>query len=180
MPIDSESVIIQGDLSRADVRVLVATCAGRDVVEFGMGGSTLILARCASRLVSYDTSADWYGVTRNRIAQIPDKTCEPELVLDAGVPDVLPPCDVLFVDGVMDLRPAWVARHWWGPGIIMLHDSRAPETWEEIRTLLQDPQAGLWIESIGWHVLDSNMIVIAMRDREATNLWGNSHEIRSC
>lgn len=77
MIFDPRTVLIQGDISRADAVVLVNLCAGRSVVEFGMGGSTLLLARCAKELSSYDTDLEWYEITECRIAQIPDKTCKP-------------------------------------------------------------------------------------------------------
>lgn len=41
MAIDPAKVEIHGDLSRADVLVLAEICTNKNVIEFGVGGSTL-------------------------------------------------------------------------------------------------------------------------------------------
>lgn len=58
---------IQGDIARADAVGLWELCHDLNVVEFGVGASTVILSCCAARLDCFDTSAEWIEKTRARI-----------------------------------------------------------------------------------------------------------------
>ena len=175
---DPKTVLIQGDLSRADTLELVKLCQGRSVVEFGMGASTLLLARCAKKLVSYDTDQKWCDVTQRRTAQIPDKTCEPQLVFSPRVPRSIPPCDVLFVDGLSSQRIEW-GRKFFQRRVghaVLIHDSRRRECWRIIGKLVMYKETSRWIDNIQFHVGDSNMIIVWKRSKSANYFNWNRTE----
>jgi len=126
MNIDPKTVKIQGDLSRSDVINLCRLCDGKRVVEFGMGGSTLLLARCCATLDSYDTSEEWYNRITAKVSQIPNKTCEPKLTLGEQVPEDIPSCDVLWIDGCDAHRGLWLEKFFDKAPLIIVHDGRRP------------------------------------------------------
>jgi len=162
MAFDPRSCMIQGDLSRADAIELCRICDGRDVVEFGAGGSTLLLARCAASLHTWDTSEDWLGGTGRRVSQIPDRTCDPAFTLSATVPDDVPDCDVLWVDGFSGQRRAWAARHLpRAAECVILHDSRKSVAWGALAEVVR--KHALRIRRIDMHPDESNLIVIWTR-----------------
>jgi len=160
---DPKTVPIQGDLSRADVVELVRLCQGKRVVEFGMGGSTLILARCALSLDSYETDPHWHWLTAHRMKQIKDKTCEPALVLGPDTPAGVPECDVIFVDGLSSKRDEWMRLWRSAREAVVLHDSRVPGTWRSVVELLKDDESGTWVDGIDFHVNQSNLLVVRRR-----------------
>ena len=160
--LDPSTCTIQGDLSRNDAIQLVTWCRGRDVYEFGMGVSTLLLARCARHLHSYETNADWYTLTQRRISQIKDKTCSPVLIHhDGAPPEDFPGCDVLFIDGREDLRANWVALAD-RCGVVMIHDSRRFSDWSW--AMFAFSAHFLQIGKIHMHAGTSNMMIFEMRE----------------
>lgn len=160
-------------MSRRDVLVLVAECSGQSVVEFGVGGTTLILARCASSLSSWDTDAGWIEGTRRRLSQMPAglKSCEPSLALSPGVPDEVPECGVLWVDGLSGQRTEWCVRHFPRCRTLLLHDSRRLGAWTTTGKLLE--VHGPWVDSVHMHAGDSNVCVVRRRAKPAeyVNWW---------
>ena len=181
MNIDPKTVTIQGDLSRNDVIQLCEWCNNKKVVEFGMGGSTLILARCAKELHSYETNKEWYDITTRRIDQIPNKTCEPTLTLNEvgkpyklnGLPDDIPECDVLWVDGFAPLRKLWINNFFDKAKTIIVHDSRRKEDATEALIIAIDRFD--MVESIYLHHEDSNLIIIQKRDKRVA--WENWNKV---
>jgi hypothetical protein len=160
---DPKTVPIQGDLSRADVVELVRMCRGKRVVEFGMGGSTLILMRCARSLDSYETDPHWHCLTAHRMKQVKDKTCEPTLMLSPDTPSDIPECDIIFVDGLSSKRDEWMRLWRRTREAVVLHDSRVPATWRSVMELLRDEESGTWVEGIDFHVNQSNLLVVRKR-----------------
>lgn len=172
--LDPRTCKIQGDLSRADVIVLHSLCQGKRVVEFGMGGSTLLLARCASELDSYEPFENWYEATRKRIGQIPDKTAEVRLHkmeaekradgrFNVRFPASVPDCDVMFVDGQHEIRGIWLADFFHKAKRILVHDCRrAKDVQRAIEGFLQYFE---WVDSVRFSVDGSNMMLIERRDR---------------
>jgi len=166
---DPRIVKIQGDISRNDVIQLVKWCKGKNVCEFGMGGSTLLLARCAKSLRSYDSNKKWYDITAKRISQIPDKTCEPILICNDGhPPSDFVGYDVLWVDGVNNLRPEWIklANKC---KVVIIHDSRRPGDWQ--RTMHAISSHFLKLKTIHCHIENSNLIIFEMRNTPVA--WEN-------
>jgi hypothetical protein len=152
---------LEADLSRADVRLLHKLCAGKSVVEFGCGGSTVLLGSFASRVISYDTDPSWISRTASRLSREPGHTCaELRQCQEGVVPDGLPPADVYFIDGWCPDRPKWV-REVVLQGLTTLlvyHDSRSGEM-TTLASALVYPVT-LCLRSVEYHVEDSNMAVM--------------------
>ena len=153
-----ETVFIQGDLSRADVIELVRLCRGKRVVEFGMGGSTLILARCAASLASYETDRRWLDRTWKRMKKITD-TCSFSLDMWSG--QLVDFGDALFVDGEAKHRATWLREYAGEFATVIVHDSRQPDDFSSAMQAMQSHF--LQIESIDCHVNNSNLLVFHMR-----------------
>lgn len=166
------TVIIEADLSRADVVHLVELCKGKRVVEFGCGGSTVLLAQVAAQLTSYDSSADWVKLARERLkkegAVCPTKI---EFLKDASKPpQTAPRADVYFIDGLRKFRPGWT-RAVIDRGlasVIAMHDSRRPNL--DVEFLLQCPTI-LKLQRLDVHPNNSNLLVIHTRERPVA--WEN-------
>ena len=166
--LNPKTVEIHGDISRADVLVLVEVCTNKDVVEFGVGGSTQILSRCAKSLVSYDTDNAWLDRTSSRLKKIEDRTCDPTLNYCADVPETIPKCDVLFIDGYGPHRISWLLKHFDKCEIILCHDSlgdtdNGPTLYHIMSELFKDRKAIEMLDIVKFHYLDSNMVVIHKR-----------------
>lgn len=160
--VDPQTVPIQGDLSRNDVVQLCAWCRGKSVVEFGMGGSTLLLSRIATSLISFDTEEYWFDITRHRIAQIEDKSCQPQLFLNPEPPERIPQCEVLFLDGKDVQRFEWIRRFQRQCKVLIIHDSRVPVIFNPTLQLLAEDF--LRLQSIHCHIGESNLLVAEYRD----------------
>ena len=124
---------IYGDLSRADVVALTLLCRGKNVVEYGVGGSTIILSQIAKSVVSFDTKEIWVERTKEFLKQIPNKTCEPEFrpILKekfngSSVKGIGFPCDIVFSDGWAAMRGHFILEFWKHISeCAIAHDSRA-------------------------------------------------------
>lgn len=169
MNIDPTTVTIQGDLSRKDVINLCLRCNDKNVVEFGMGGSTLLLARCCRSLVSFDTSPEWYATTQHRMAQVPDRTCSPTLTLEEGIPRDIPECDVLWLDGRPDLRKVWLTKFWEKASTVIVHDSRRLVDVSDVLDVITPHFES--IKAIHINYDESNLLIVEKRD--APLVWEN-------
>jgi len=173
---------IDGDLSRADAVVLVQTCRNRDVVEFGVGASTILLSQCARSLVSLDTEQHWIDRTRQKIDRLQTITCRPEYVLIEKNCQELPKfgCDVLFNDGHSLLRVKFLQQYWLEHvrESILLHDARTHYATNMIREMMSwydkanyrkediwehNPYVGC-LRQIDWCPQESNMVVLHKRN----------------
>lgn len=169
--IDPHTVPIEADLSRADVVLLHKLCANRNVVEFGAGGSTLLLAQVASCLESYEPDPKWVECVTARLVAMKG-TCGTRVVAlpNATPPADLPPADVYFIDGLRHARPWWVravierrlAR------VIALHDSRRSETGYGF--LFETPCV-LMLDRIVPHAGQSNITLFILRAQPV--VWEN-------
>lgn len=167
--VDPKTVVIQGDLSRRDAEVLLELCQDKAVVEFGVGGSTLLIARVASSLRSYDTSSEWLGRTAARIRQIePELSCIPEFTLVKDVADSIPECEVLFIDGRGDDRFKWL-KFFPRCNVLICHDSlgdtggHGPTLYHVMAELFKDRDCVEHLERADFHYKDSNMVVVYSR-----------------
>lgn len=170
-PIDPTRVPIEADLSRADVCVLHQLCAGKTVIEYGAGGSTLLLARFARVVLSYEQTLAWFEavarVARRRRRRVPMA----KLVL-RHVPDCMPPADlprvnVMFVDGQRDKRHHWVeaAIRRRLADVIVLHDSRARKSPIAACSALLTWPHTLMIDRVSYHYRNSNHLVVWLRKK---------------
>lgn len=156
---------VEADLARRDLLLLMELCAGKKVVEFGSGGSTLFLAHVAADVVSYDTHAGWSKKIAARIEK-ERKSWElaPVRLLTGPFPEKLPTGDVHFVDGKTELRPSWVHR--WltqrAAPVAIIHDSRRLLPLEQCKLLLKWPHTA-WIDRIEFHAGGSNCVVVRLR-----------------
>lgn len=164
--------MIEADLSRQDVVVLHELCAGKTVVEFGAGGSTVFLAKIASHLVSYEPDEEWRNLASARLAAEPGFLCPHSVLACRNVPPIgAPRFDVYFVDGPRSDRVAWVngvlkrrlAR------IVVVHDSRRAENMRGFGGLIEEWLP--WMARIDAHPRDSNLLVMHVR-REPVK-WRN-------
>lgn len=159
--IDPDTYLTHADLSRADLRVLSHFCSGANVVEFGVGGSTLFLEQIAQKLTSYETSQDWIALVQGKLVN----SSRVSLIQCANVPPNLPKADVYFIDGTGHLRPEWVhqcidqrlAR------TIIVHDSRRLNPIGSLTWLITWPHTAI-IEKVEYHFMESNCVVITLRD----------------
>lgn len=177
--LDPEKVVIQGDISRADVRVLVEICSNKNVVEFGVGGSTLILAQCAASIVSYDTDISWIERTKHRIDTM-EKITVPQFVHMPTVPESIPECDVLFIDGYGPHRCEWT-RHFLRCKVMLLHDSLGdtglgPTIDDLLSKIFTIREIVENLDLMKFHYLDSNMVVVYKRETPIRFLNWNTVE----
>jgi len=161
-----QTVEIQGDISRSDVVVLYELCLGKSVVEFGMGGSTLLISQIAKEFTSYETDQKWFDKTKGRLDLI-DKSCKPDLKMIYEVPDTIPTCDVLFIDGLGDHRLKW-AKFLTSCDKMLFHDSlgdtgTVPTVHHMLSELLLTLDRVGWLDTIQFHYKDSNIVVINKR-----------------
>jgi predicted O-methyltransferase YrrM len=71
------------------------------VVEHGAGGSTLWFAERVESVLSVESDLDWYREVKARAPK------NVTIVIDTVPPHGITPCDLLFIDGERDSRPAW-------------------------------------------------------------------------
>lgn len=160
---DPATYQLEADLSRADVRVLYNLCANKDVIEFGCGGSTVLLAQFAASVRSYDTDVAWIDRVKCRMEREPEEVrsrlhdihlCsgEPPTDLEAG--------GVYFIDGYVPDRAKWVAAviDRCLADTFLVHDSRS-SAMNDIGPLLSYPRT-LALRSLTYHADGSNMLVI--------------------
>ena len=170
---------VDGDLSKADVVVLTQLCRNKTVVEFGIGGSTILLSQVAKKVISYEHDQAWIDKTQPKVGE------NVEIRLIAKDPQVVEgigeECDVLFDDGHSLLRAPFLLEFW--PFIkecAILHDARMTYAGNCIKkfidafTIKNEPSKtnpGLpdnpftgSLKSIDWCLLESNMVVMNKRN----------------
>jgi len=185
-PINPRTIPLEADLSRNDVAVLHKLCHGKTVVEFGTGGSTLLLARFSRVVLSYESDPDWINlVWRTLQKRRVDGVRMAKIVLN-HVPDCVPPAKLprvgaVFIDGRRDRRHLWVEaaiRRNLAP-VIILHDSRAKKSPIAACTSLLTWPLTLRIDRIAYHYSSSNHVVIWLRDRPvAYENWNKTEPAR--
>ncbi len=167
--VDPKTVIIQGDLSRLDAEVLIELCQDKNVVEFGVGGSTLLIARVAKKLNSYDTNHEWLNRTAARVRKIEHElSCIPEFTIVKQVADDIDECDVLFVDGNGDDRFKWL-KFFPKCKVLICHDSlgdtggNGPTLYHVMTELFKDRACVEYLDRADFHYKGSNMAVVYRR-----------------
>lgn len=169
---DPNTFPLEADLSRADVRVLYKYGCDKNVIEFGCGGSTVLLSLFVKSVVSYDTSPDWIARAKRRLEKEAAHNCKGIHLCGRSVPPNLPKADVYFVDGLDALRAPWAAAavdRELAP-VVIIHDSRRALTMNAIAAVLIHPRT-LKISSVDYHADESNMIVIHTRPALKYENW---------
>ena len=177
---------IEGDLSRADVVALVQLCRGKDVVEFGIGGSTIILSQVARSLITYETKDVWLDRFKDKLDTI-EKTCIPDIRIieerkdGQSVQGLSEPCDVLFNDGWAAMRHHFLLEFWKDiKECCILHDTRSVYAGNVVRKFFDaynpnyDKEKYIWgynpylasLKTIEWNYLESNSCVLFKRNCE--------------
>jgi protein-L-isoaspartate O-methyltransferase len=158
-------VRIEADLSRPDWALLANACRNRSVVELGSGGSTAMLARVASDLVSYETDQKWFLAVRQVLRD--RGLCHVDLRKRGPTPDPeAPKADVYVVDCASpgQLRSKWlkhIHEHRLAP-LVLVHDSRRDSPTNDLGWLFQWP-ANAVLQRVDFHPHNSNYLAISYR-----------------
>lgn len=185
-PVNPATVPLEADLSRNDVRVLHQLCLGKTVVEFGTGGSTLLLARFSRVVLSYDHDADWINLVWRTVQRRRAEGVRMSKIVLGHVPDCRPPkklpkVGAMFIDGRRDRRHFWVEtaiRRNLAP-VIILHDSRAKKSPIAACEALLTWPLTLRIDRIAYHYNNSNHVVIWLRDKPVVyENWNKTEKAR--
>lgn len=128
-----------GDLSLEDADVLAKHGGlSSSILEFGVGGSTQILAQCnPERLVCVDTDPEWIEATQNKLNTIAYKT-DPTFLAYGQTPQGQ--FDMIFVDGAPDKRLQFAQDHWHllkDGGVMLFHDTRRFEYFKDAAYVAQ-------------------------------------------
>jgi hypothetical protein len=147
-------------------------CRNRDVVEFGLGGSTLIIGQVAKSLITYETKPEW--VKRFPRIESPIEIIE-EKKDGSSVKGLGRECDVIFLDGWAAMRHHFLLEFW--PHIrecAILHDTRSVYAANCLKKFIDayNPPTVGWalnpylatLKSIDWNFLESNMCILHKRN----------------
>ena len=128
-----------GDLSLEDADILSKYAKqSTNILEFGVGGSTQILAQCfPDKLVSVDNNQFWIDVTDKRIRSLENKvspefhfwnpddnSTDPYLIFSEYKSNSF---DMIFVDGFWHYRKTFARASWnllKPGGVVIFHDTR--------------------------------------------------------
>lgn len=158
-----------GDLSLQDAGVLAKYAEGKDVLEFGVGGSTMIIAQSKNvkSLISVDTEQWWIDITAKRMESIDQKITPTFLDYDNKPTEGL--FDLIFIDGADHLRFDFACKSW--PllkpfGLMMFHDTRRHGDFKNVTLVAEEfYQEILSINfNIEYNNEPSNMSVIQKRN----------------
>lgn len=163
-----------GDLSKKDVQVLTMYCMDKEVLEFGAGGSTMVLGQCAKRFETVETDLKWINKTVKHINDLEIKQPSKYHTYNQFKPSRK--YDVIFVDGLYKLRLEFALKTWRhlkDGGVIIFHDTRRSKDKMAVGLFLSYVQKTLNDKTFTvWNVLKSNMTVIEknIRHGEARSL----------
>jgi len=174
-----------GDLSKADVVVLTLLCRVKNVIEFGMGGSTILLSKIANKVITYEHDKAWVdrikpSLGSNVEIRMIDKGATP-LEGEKSIVGLGESCDVLFNDGHSHLRAPALLEFWpYIKDCAILHDARMTYAGNCVKKFIDaftnrnepskanpglpdNPFTGS-LERIDWCWLESNMVVMKKRN----------------
>lgn len=173
-----------GDLSLADAETLVKFgITSKRILEFGMGGSTQLLAQCnPTELISLDTSEEWINITSSKLKQITSSASISLLnysELTNIVNNQSKSFDLIFVDGIDSLRLEFALTTWKlldTDGVMIFHDTRRQQ---DINNVLNVVSTNFTeVETVELNIRDSlnvssNMSVIYKKISEPYVNWNN-------
>jgi hypothetical protein len=130
-----------GDLSLADAETLVRFGSqAKRILEFGVGGSTQLLSQCMPEVqISLDTSVEWINITKTKMQQIENrsKVSFNEYATLKTILTQQEPFDMIFVDGVDELRLEFALTTWSllkQGGVMIFHDTRRAQDAKNVLT----------------------------------------------
>jgi hypothetical protein len=162
-----------GDLSLQDANVLSEWSFGKDVLEFGSGGSTQIFAQCANSVVSVETDPAWIKKTESNLRLIANPCSVQFVPYDLFRYDNK--FDFVFVDGALDKRLNFAVKAWdclQVGGVMMFHDTRHFENFKEAAWLMQLKFAE--IDRVCVNHDDSNLTLITKRHPVSYVNWNET------
>lgn len=174
-----ETVPIDADLSRNDVRVLCRICDSYRVIEFGSGGSTLLFSRLAHSWISLESDFNWVELVTEALRERGHQRRCPvtlahyvgtapsmdDVIEAAGPGDAGHIANVAFIDGGDRQKILGMCLRSRLAETIVVHDSRRPRTHAEIMRALSDPELQPWLNSVRFHEDASNLTVIRLRSQ---------------
>lgn len=158
-----------GDLSIKDAEVLEAWARRSSrVLEFGAGGSTQIFDQCGCAVVSVETSEEWVARTQKRVSQnvqFVDYQTDFEGLFD-----------IVFVDGVDDLRRDFALKTWRfvkTGGVMIFHDTRRAWDFENAIAVIRENYLEVWHVEVNAKMLgvSSNCTVVHKKQAEPYVNW---------
>lgn len=174
-----------GDLSVQDANLLCARCrSANSILEFGVGASTQIFAQVApvfAEIVSVETNSSWVVRTKaildlmnlgRRIKFLTYDEWQYAITSPTGAGPALAHYDMIFDDGVDNLRADFAARSW--PflkvgGCLILHDTRRRQDFLNVTNFSQ--QHYLEISTIEVNAGSSNLTVMTKKLPEPYVDW---------
>lgn len=163
-----------GDLSLEDASILeFFGSQSKSILEFGAGGSTQIFAQCQPDvLISVETAQEWIDKTKRNIERFRPCT-DPVFVQYGSHPRQ--DYDLIFVDGVWDLRRDFAQSTW--PllkvgGQMIFHDTRR---WFDAENVLLTAKMFYdEVDTVHLNIGDSNCSTISKRDKVNYVDWNKS------
>lgn len=159
-----------GDLSREDAEVLEHF--GRraaSVLEFGVGGSTQILAQVSQSVLSLETEPSWIKLVESRLEKLKVVNCK---IIKYDEWDKSGSCDLIFDDGTDDLRQEFAMASF--PllrenGWIIFHDTRRLKDVMNVLKLIEKHY--LEVGDVSFNKWGSNMTVVRKKKSEPYVNW---------
>jgi len=171
---------IEGDLSRADVVALALLCRDKKVIEFGIGGSTILLSQVAKKVITYEHDQIWIDKIKPKLNdKVEVRLIEKDT---SSIKNIGEECDVLFNDGHSLLRSPALIEFWpYIKDCAILHDSRMTYAGNCVKKFIDsfvpnyEPSKGNpnklpdnpftgSLRSIEWNYLESNTVVMFKRN----------------
>lgn len=163
-----------GDLSLQDADTLAKYGKqSKNILEFGVGGSTHIFCQCSpDKLICFETDSSWIDMTTQRLDQINVDKNLYKILEYKNLSTVRDNFDLIFVDGVDNLRLDFALNTWdllEIGGIMIFHDTRRSRDFENVANLLK--KVFLEVRTIEVNVNSSNLTVITKKAREEYVNW---------
>ena len=164
-----------GDISSADASVLAAWAEQSfDILEFGMGASTQVIAHYTKcKVISIDTSPTWLQKTESNLNRLNIPRSKYELIQFNELYEIehvmsSHDWDFVFDDGVDHMRRPFGTIVW--PyikknGWLALHDQRRKHDWDNAAAIINR----YWEEigTVYYNHRDSNITFIEKREKPA-------------
>jgi hypothetical protein len=168
-----------GDLSRHDAALLEHyASSAQSVLEFGVGGSTQIIAQSISNevpFISLDTDPKWIAITQENLRRFGVEDRCRLIRYEDWFPDA---ChfDVIFNDGVASFRRDFALRSF--PfltigGVLLFHDTRRAQDVQNVLALVEVFFEEIACVRFNEHIdgMSSNITVVQKKIREPYVDW---------
>lgn len=131
----------------------------KNILEFGVGGSTMVFSQTAGRVVTIDTSLKWINVVKERMALL-DSHSPVEYYIDTDWPLIQASneqYDAAFIDGLSKRRLEFALKFW--PlikpgGCLMFHDTKKQQDLLVVQDFICNNFTT--IETVGYNIAASN------------------------